>query len=215
MNREQLQHILRAASAITKQGRFVVVGSQAIIGVLPDPPGVLGYSAEADIYPLDAPELSDLIDGSIGEGSPFHETFGYYAQGVGPDTAVLPEGWQYRLNQVRDPVTLADGLCIDPLDLAASKIVAWREKDRAFLAAMLRQGLINTADLQTRAEKIPQTRLDPYVLNHSALVQRIASIGSVPDQELTRDKLYLAQKEPSTIEAMRRAARKRGQSNER
>lgn len=33
-----------------------------------------------------------MIDGSIGELSPFHETFGYYAQGVDETTAVLPEG---------------------------------------------------------------------------------------------------------------------------
>ena len=211
MNRTQLEHILRAASAITQQGQFVVVGSQSIVAVLPEPPGVLGYSAEADIYPLDAPELADLIDGSIGEGSPFHETFGYYAQGVGPDTAVLPEGWQYRLNQVRDPVTLADGFCIDPLDLAASKTVAWREKDRDFLAAMLQQGLINTSDLQTRAAQIPQPRLDPYGLNHDILAQRVGMIGLTPAPEPTRP----AVQEPSTIEGMRRTVRGRGQDHSR
>ncbi len=35
---------------------------------------------------------ADLIDGSIGELSPFHETFGYYAHGLGPETAALPAG---------------------------------------------------------------------------------------------------------------------------
>jgi hypothetical protein len=44
-------------------------------------------SQEADIYPLGDPAKSDLIDGTIGELSPFHETFGYYAHGVGPETA--------------------------------------------------------------------------------------------------------------------------------
>lgn len=210
MNRSQLEHILRAASAITRQGRFVV-GSQSIVAVLPDPPGVLGYSAEADIYPLDAPELADLIDGSIGEGSPFHETFGYYAQGVGPDTAVLPDGWQYRLNQVRDPVTLADGFCIDPLDLAASKTVAWREKDRDFLAAMLQRGLINTPDLQKRVAQIPQPRLDPYGLNHDLLAQRVGMIGLTPATEPA----HPVARETSTIDGMRRAVRRRGQDHSR
>ncbi len=215
MNRTQLEHILRAASAITQQGRFIVVGSQSIVAVMPEPPGVLGFSAEADIYPLDAPELADLIDGSIGEGSPFHETFGYYAQGVGPNTAVLPEGWQYRLNQVRDPVTLADGFCIDPLDLAASKVVAWREKDRVFLSAMLQQGLINTPDLEKRTTQIPQASLDPYGLNYGTLVQRIGWIGTVIDPEPSKEPRPSVPQEPSTIEAMRRAIRKRRQGNER
>ena len=40
---------------------------------------------------------ADLIDGSIGELSAFQETFGYYAQGVTPETAILPTGWRGRL----------------------------------------------------------------------------------------------------------------------
>jgi len=36
---------------------------------------------------------SGSIDGAIGEGSEFHATKGFYAQGVGPGTAVLPDGW--------------------------------------------------------------------------------------------------------------------------
>ena len=43
-------------------------------------------SMEADIYPLQAPELADLIEGSIGELSFFYEHFGCYAQGVSPET---------------------------------------------------------------------------------------------------------------------------------
>ena len=36
------------------------------------------------------PEDDSLIDGSIGEESPFHRTFGYYVHGVGgEETAVL------------------------------------------------------------------------------------------------------------------------------
>lgn len=203
MNREQLEHILRAASAITKQGRFIVVGSQSIVGALSDPPGVLGYSAEADIYPLDAPELADLIDGSIGEGSPFHETFGYYAQGVGPETAVLPDGWQYRLNQVRDPITLADGFCLDPTDMAVSKLVAWREKDKEFLGVMLESKLIHRDELERRASQVPQSRLSEYGLTPADLTQRISLLGQTiserPLPELAKGN------EPSTIEGMRRA----------
>lgn len=39
----------------------------------PNAPSLLLVSAEADLFPLHRPELADLIDGSIGEGSPFHE----------------------------------------------------------------------------------------------------------------------------------------------
>jgi hypothetical protein len=47
-------------------------------------------TAEVDIYAFDAPnveELSDLIDGSIGQDSLFHATFGYYADGVSQETS--------------------------------------------------------------------------------------------------------------------------------
>jgi len=45
-------------------------------------PNFLLRSCEADVFTFRNPKDADLIDGSIGEGSPFHETFGYYAQGV-------------------------------------------------------------------------------------------------------------------------------------
>ncbi len=93
MQRHELEHLIRAAGAITGSEEIVVIGSQAILGAVPDAPASLLRSMEADFFTLRDPKDADLIDGSIGEGSPFHETFGYYAQGVWEDTAVLPEGW--------------------------------------------------------------------------------------------------------------------------
>ena len=46
-------------------------------------------SDEADIYAPARPELSDLIDGALGELSQFETTYGYRADGVGPGTATL------------------------------------------------------------------------------------------------------------------------------
>ena len=94
MQRFQLEHIIRAAAGITGAPELVVVGSQAVLGQFPNAPDELLVSIEADVFSLRSPEDSDLIDGSIGEGSPFHQTFGYYAHGVGAETAVLPEGWR-------------------------------------------------------------------------------------------------------------------------
>ena len=88
MNREDLEHIIRAAADVTDQYEFVIVGSQSILGSVPNPEAVFTMSAEADIYPLQAPELAEKIEGALGEGSQFHDTNGYYAQGVGPETAI-------------------------------------------------------------------------------------------------------------------------------
>lgn len=101
MTREQLEHVVRAAAQIVDDDELVIVGSQAVLGEFPDAPPALLVSNEADVYPKNKPELADLIDGTIGELSPFHETFGYYAHGVGRTTAVLPEGWEERLVEGR------------------------------------------------------------------------------------------------------------------
>ena len=69
MTREELEHIIRASGDITDQYEFVIVGSQSILGAVPRPEDVFTVSMEADIYPLQAPELADRIDGAIGEGS--------------------------------------------------------------------------------------------------------------------------------------------------
>ena len=109
MQRSQLEHLIRAAGEITNQYEFVVIGSQSIVGAMERPPLECMVSMEADIYPLQAPELADLIDGSIGELSFFHEHFGYYAQGVSPQTAHLPCGWKERLIRLQTAETNVSG----------------------------------------------------------------------------------------------------------
>ena len=62
--------------------------------------------------------------------SPFHETFGYYAHGVGPETAMLPSGWRERVIRFESEHTGGTvGLCLAPEDLAVSKLLAGREKE--------------------------------------------------------------------------------------
>lgn len=155
MNRAQLEHVIRAAATISGDREIVVVGSQAILGAFPDAPPELCLSADADVYPRNHPERSDLVDGSIGELSPFHETFGYYGQGVGPQTAIVPSGWESRLVPV--PTTAGLGLCLEPHDLVISKYAAGREKDRDFVRAAARHRLVSATVL---LERLHQTAVD-------------------------------------------------------
>jgi hypothetical protein len=161
MNRQQLEHILRAAGAITGADEFVVIGSQSILGQYPEAPSELLYSTEADMFSACSPEAAALIDGTIGEMSPFHQTFGYYAHGVGPETAVLPEGWRDRLVPFHSPATGGVlGLCLDPHDLAIAKLAAGRRKDMDYLAAMLRHGMLDIAIVAERLGATPGTNHD-------------------------------------------------------
>jgi hypothetical protein len=151
MQRQQLEHIIRAAAGITGVAEFVIVGSQAVLGQFPQAPDELLVSIEADVFSLRDPAASDLIDGSIGEGSPFHQTFGYYAHGVSAETAVLPDGWRDRLVPIRNPNTGGGtGLCLEIHDLAVSKLVAAREKDHVFIRGLLRHRLAQLEIIRTR-----------------------------------------------------------------
>ena len=156
MRRSELEHVIRAASAITDQYEIMIIGSQSILGAVPNPPDSLTESMEADVYPLHRPDLADLIDGGIGEGSPFHDRFGYYAQGVGPETAVLPEGWENRVVRIQNQNTdLKVGLCLEPHDLAVSKLAAGREKDWLFVQELLHHKIVDGFTLQQRIELLP------------------------------------------------------------
>jgi hypothetical protein len=156
MRRRDLEHIVRAAADIADDDELIVIGSQAILGSFPDPPAELCVSVEADVFPKNKPERADLIDGSIGEGSPFHETYGYYAQGVGETTALLPLGWMDRLVPIRNSNTRgAIGWCLEAHDLVLSKYAAGREKDYRFARTAIAHGLVTPEVLLERLATLP------------------------------------------------------------
>jgi uncharacterized nucleotidyltransferase DUF6036 len=153
LTRAQLEHLIRAAATIADDKEIVVIGSQAVLGQFPSAPADLLVSVEADLYPRNHPDRADLIDGSIGELSPFHQTFGYYAHGVGEETATLPAGWQDRLIPV--PVGDVVGLCLEVHDLSLSKWAAGRDKDREFVGTAARHGLVQEPVLMERLASMP------------------------------------------------------------
>lgn len=159
MTREQLEHLIRAASTIADDDEIIIIGSQSVLGQFPNAPLTLRVSMEADLFPLHHPDRWDLIDGTIGEGSPFHETFGYYAQGVGEETAILPSGWRSRLVAIRGPGTRgATGWSLEIHDLLIAKYAAGREKDLAFTQEAIRHRLVREQILEAR---LSETRLSP------------------------------------------------------
>jgi len=161
VTRAELEHLIRAAADLAQDDDIVVIGSQAILGRFPQAPAALRVSMEADLYPRHHADRADLIDGSIGEGSPFHAAYGYYAQGVGEETAVLPAGWKDRLVPVRNENTRgATGWCLEPHDLLVSKAIAGRERDRDFVREAIRHRLVS---LETLGERLAATGVEPAV----------------------------------------------------
>jgi hypothetical protein len=109
VRRDEFEHVIAAAAEVSGEREIVVIGSQAILGSVSDPPKTMLFSMEADVYPLNAPEKAEEIDGNLGDGSSFHGMNGYYAHGVGPETAVAPAGWEERLVRVEIPPRAGQG----------------------------------------------------------------------------------------------------------
>ncbi|MEA2564441.1 MAG: hypothetical protein QOH06_5945 [Acidobacteriota bacterium] len=169
MTRKQLEHLIRAAAVIADDDEIVVIGSQAILGQFPEAPEPMRVSVEADLFPRNHPERADILEGSIGELSPFHETFGYYAQGVGEETARLPQGWEDRLVIIQNENTRgARGLCLEVHDLLVSKTIAGREKDLAFLRVAAEHRM---ADPEILLRRLATVEVEPgiRVAAHAAI----------------------------------------------
>ena len=154
MKRQDLEHILRAAGAIMDETSIVVIGSQSILGSYPEAPDELTQSREADIFPKNNPGKAEIIDGAIGEESLFDKTFGYYAQGVDENTAILPKGWRGRLTRVSTSSEVV-GYCLDPLDLVASKLAAGRPKDHDYASVFLNHAMATVDEIAERVLLLP------------------------------------------------------------
>ena len=82
--------------------------------------------------------------------------YGYHAQGVGPEAAVLPEGWRDRLVKIQNQNTdLKIGYCLEPHDLAASKLAAGRDKDWPFVKTLLAHHIVEVTTLTERIAQLP------------------------------------------------------------
>lgn len=169
MKREQLEHVLRAAARIVDERDFLVVGSAAALATFGDDqlPYEASRSDEADIAPYNDPDgaKSLMVEGSLGQGSQFHTTFGYYADGVDFRTAIAPTGWQERLVSFVTPgCGDGRGWCLERHDLAAAKLAAGRQKDYEFVGALLRVDLLDLTVVTERLEMLPRDRVLPGLL---------------------------------------------------
>ena len=161
MNREEFEHVIKAAAAVVDD-ELVVVGSQAVLAHEPNPPAGLMTSMELDLYPRRQPDKAHEIDGSLGDGSRFHETYHYYAHGVGPETIHAPAGWENRLVRLEFPaIQRKDGTavawCLSMGDLMLAKLAAGRPHDIEFVEEALRTGLIDPDQLELGVELMPKT----------------------------------------------------------
>ncbi|HEX5047199.1 MAG TPA: DUF6036 family nucleotidyltransferase [Gammaproteobacteria bacterium] len=153
MKKQQVDHVLRAAGRITGEKQFVIVGSQSLHGKHPDLADEIVRSAEVDLIAKRNVQRTEWLN-AIGQDSPFHETFGYYADPVDERTATLPRNWKNRLVTLPPGDTEGvAGLCLDPHDLAIAKYVARREKDLTFTRELACRGITSEETLLQRLDE--------------------------------------------------------------
>ncbi len=165
MRRSDFNHVIAAAAEVSGEREIVVIGSQAILGTVDQPPDNMLRSMEADIYPLRNPEKAIEIDANLGDGSLFHSAYGFYAHGVGPETAVAPAGWIERLVRVSIPARVgqregAIALCLETYDLVLAKCAAGRDRDWEFAREALEAGLVQIDELLARVDDLPTGKDD-------------------------------------------------------
>lgn len=177
MKRGELEHIIRAAAEVVSD-EIVVIGSQAVVGQADDLPALVVFSMEADVYPQHQPERAIEIDAVLGEGSGFHEQFGYYAHGVGPETPHAPSGWEERVVTLALPPTggwkrNAVARLMETHDVILAKLVAGRTKDFDFAEASVRNGLVDVANLRRGLELMNAQDRDIAARNLELALARI------------------------------------------
>jgi hypothetical protein len=155
MKKRHVDHVLRAAGRITGEKQFIIIGSQSLHGKHPDVADDILRSFEVDLIAKRDPSRSEWLN-VIGQDSPFHEQFGYYADPVDESTAVLPKGWKARLVNLPEGETDGvRGLCLDPHDLAIAKYAAGRDKDLVFTRELATRGLVAQERLRQLLDETP------------------------------------------------------------
>src|SRR5580692_1170974 len=178
MNFEELEHIVRAAKDLTGEAEFIAIGSQSLLISLRDLPRELRRSPELDITAKSNPQVADLIDGNLGEITPFHQTFHVYAHGVGPESATLPPDWESRLRKAATPAmngAVVYGLA--PEDLAYAKLAAGREKDIDFVRGMIQHGIVSQVSVGRLIGSCSDPQLQTKLIERFTIAVGLAQIG--------------------------------------
>jgi hypothetical protein len=189
---EELRDLARRAANRTGYRQILVLGSQAVHGALPDAdlPAITTLSEEADLAVFNdlSGETPHVIEVAFGMGSPYHQSFGVYADGIALSEVTLPDGWQGRVRtqQIDDsadpenPVTLQfpeiHDLCASKLTVAVTGGFG-RRSDREFVRALVEAELVDLATLHDRIRQLPRT-LAPEVRNAAHAIAH--SLGDNP-----------------------------------
>jgi len=150
MNINDIDRVLSAIRDASGLDEFVVIGSLSALGITSgNLPARMTWSIEVAAYPERDPHRAPEFSAQFGEGSSFHQTYGYYFDAVSPDLPTLPDGWEQRMiKQV-----LPSGVKVkylDPNDCAISKYARSEPKDREWIRAGIEAGILSLPTIEYR-----------------------------------------------------------------
>jgi hypothetical protein len=168
MRRAEIEEAIAVACKITRQREVYVIGSQAILGSYTEDelPPLTTASVEVDIAP--AVDIMDglvatLMEADYGEDSSWHAEHGWYIQGVERGTAVLPDGWEDRLVELRPAESKKiRGLCLSPYDLCVAKLARLDTRDQEFVDSLIDAELIDPHRLRSFVDRVPDSEISRY-----------------------------------------------------
>lgn len=134
MNAAQFYHVCRSAAVIANLRRITVFGAAAITPWLQQAAAENWWpSMELDIALPDS-QTSDLVDGTIGELSLFHATFGIYGHGLTAEAFIAVNDWESRTGIFVESESKIEVVVPSVADLVVSKLVRGDDRDFAFAA---------------------------------------------------------------------------------
>ncbi len=165
MRKEPFFDLIRRVSELTGIEAPIIVGSHAIYVLTDQVPSIVRESIEADFLVAEGGiEAIRNVNHDLGVTSDFFDQSGYYADGLGFATVVLPRGWDGRLQPLKDVTGRVVARCLEIHDSAVSKLMAGRDKDHVFLNEILVSQLISLETLAERAELILETAHEDALL---------------------------------------------------
>jgi hypothetical protein len=172
MTKVRLLDLLRRATALSAGQRLILAGSQAYYAATASALPLVERSEEADLLLVGVNRgLFLQLEDALGMESPHLRETGVFAHPVGLGTIVLPAGWEERLVPFGRDEGLVNVWALEIHDLAASKLMAGRDKDFEFLRALLDHGLCDFPTLLARMELL---RAAPAA---NAVPERLAKLG--------------------------------------
>lgn len=149
MRREDLRRLFAEARSLTGETDFVVLGSLSALGYAGELPPRMAMSLDVDAYGKTDPGRIFELAAALGQGSPFEAANGYYLDPISPSVATLPAGWEERLVRIELEPGLAAWF-LEPNDAAVSKYARMEPRDREWIRAGLRAGILSLPIIEAR-----------------------------------------------------------------